>query len=170
MEALMVRMISLSVLFLFVASLLFAQDSFKNSQTDLNSFRVSQKAQHVKNGVEENLSEEKAADKNAQELQQKLDKEKCFKNMRKIEAAIEMYNMDHNDPIKILTPDTLEQLVNEKYLEAMPVCPAGGIYGSENDVSEFSPPASDNEDESLSEMYERLDQGGKIKCTVHGAL
>lgn len=49
----------------------------------------------------------------------------CVANMRTIEGAIEMYQMDHTGQ---LPDDLFQRLVSEKYLKKMPVCKSGGQY------------------------------------------
>lgn len=73
----------------------------------------------------------------------------CFANMRVIQGAVEMYNMDHDVMMDIVTENELDILVKEKYLKAMPVKPEEGCwYGCKGDVS----------------------QDGVVVCALHGSV
>ena len=47
----------------------------------------------------------------------------CFSNIRVIQGAIEMYNMDVSTMMEELNPKTMDILVKEKYLKAYPTPP-----------------------------------------------
>jgi competence protein ComGC len=64
----------------------------------------------------------------------------CFANQRNIIAATKAYEADHNQ-----LPTSLDDLVKDNLLDAIPVCPSGGTY--EWDATK-----------------------GRVRCTVHGAI
>lgn len=73
----------------------------------------------------------------------------CFANMRVIQGAVEMYNMDNNTIMDIVTENELDILVQNKYLKAMPVKPEQACwYGCKGDMS----------------------QDGVIVCALHGSV
>ena len=71
----------------------------------------------------------------------------CLANMRTYSAAVEMYNLDHeNSPMKSLN---IDELVKEKYIKSALTKPEPDCnYTNEGDLS----------------------SGGKIKCARHGAI
>ena len=61
------------------------------------------------------------------------DKEVCFKLNRKLQAAIEMYNMDNFDTDEMIismskseAPKVIRNLVKKGYLKKAPICPTTG--------------------------------------------
>ena len=57
----------------------------------------------------------------------------CFSNIKQLQIAIEMYNMDKHDSMKSLDIDLL---VNEKYMKGYPLPPEDNcMYLSEGDLS-----------------------------------
>ena len=71
----------------------------------------------------------------------------CFSNIRVIQGAIEMYNMDISDRIEHIEPDTINRLVKGKYLKTEP-----------------SKPETTCEYKSIGDLTE----GGFVFCTYHG--
>lgn len=69
----------------------------------------------------------------------------CATNLRVLLAATEMYNLDHPT---MLTCLQIPPLLEGKYLKEKPVCPAGGSYSSEGDLT----------------------KDGVIRCSVHGSM
>jgi len=60
----------------------------------------------------------------------------CFANMRVIQGAVEMYNMDNPTQLDIVTENELDLLVQGKYLKAMPVKPEAECwYGCKGDMT-----------------------------------
>ncbi len=47
----------------------------------------------------------------------------CFNNIRVIQGAIEMYNMEHNNELKQLDRNTIDELIKGKYLKNEPQKP-----------------------------------------------
>lgn len=73
----------------------------------------------------------------------------CFANMRVIQGAIEMYNMDNVPMLEVVTENELQVLVDLKYLKSLPVHPEEGcFYGTKGDVS----------------------KDGCIVCALHGSV
>lgn len=73
----------------------------------------------------------------------------CYANMRVIQGAVEMYNMDHDEMMTVVTEREIEILVQGKYLKSHPVKPEQGcVYGSIGDVS----------------------KDGAICCALHGTV
>jgi competence protein ComGC len=72
----------------------------------------------------------------------------CFANQRVLLGATEMYNMDNTEMIKEMNDKVIQTLLEGQYLRSVPVCPDGGKYISEGDIS----------------------ADGRIKCTVHGSV
>jgi competence protein ComGC len=68
----------------------------------------------------------------------------CNANMRVMTGAMEMYNMDHSDPLKTLD---LDVLLKKKYLMSQPKCPQQGTYSLEGTGDE-----------------------AQVRCSKHGPL
>ena len=73
----------------------------------------------------------------------------CFSNIRVIHCAVEMYNMDFEDMIKHIEPDTINTLIKGKYLKSEP-----------------SKPETTCEYKSIGD----LTKDGKIFCKYHGDI
>ena len=73
-------------------------------------------------------------------------KKACFSNVRVLENAVEMYNMDKKDQISEFNDDVVEILINEKYLKAKP-----------------NPPITKCEYKG-----NNLNKGGVVYCKYHG--
>ncbi|NLI79436.1 MAG: hypothetical protein GX442_23695 [Candidatus Riflebacteria bacterium] len=71
----------------------------------------------------------------------------CMANLRMITGAIEMYNMDHQQPFPADHLD-LGMLKEQKYFKTVPLCPNGGKYSAEGDLA----------------------RNGEIVCSVHGSV
>lgn len=74
----------------------------------------------------------------------------CMANMRVLQGAVEMYNMDNQKMISEFDENTLELLVSGKYLKSRPICPGSpsGVYRSNGDLT----------------------KEGVISCSVHGTV
>ncbi len=74
----------------------------------------------------------------------------CAANMRVLQGAIEMYNMDHEKMLSQFEESTLDLLVSGKYLKSRPICPGSpsGVYRSAGDLT----------------------KEGVISCSVHGTV
>ncbi len=74
----------------------------------------------------------------------------CMANMRVLQGAVEMYNMDSTTMMHSLGEDGIDRLVAGKYLKAHVVCPEHppGHYFSTGDLA----------------------QDGVISCSVHGTV
>ncbi len=73
----------------------------------------------------------------------------CYANMRVLQGAVEMYNMDHEEMITVLTEREIQILVQEKYLKGDIVRPEQDcVYGTIGDLT----------------------QDGVISCSVHGPI
>lgn len=60
----------------------------------------------------------------------------CYANMRVLLGAVEMYNMDNNELLDVVTENEIPLLVERKYLKSEPVRPeAGCAYGTVGDLS-----------------------------------
>lgn len=60
----------------------------------------------------------------------------CFANMRVIQGAVEMYNMDNVPMLDVVTENELQMLVDMKYLKSLPIHPEQGCcYGTRGDLS-----------------------------------
>lgn len=57
----------------------------------------------------------------------------CAANMRVIQGAVEMYNMDHEEMMKNLDFSLLTG--NAGYLKSTPMCPSNGFYSETDDLS-----------------------------------
>jgi competence protein ComGC len=56
----------------------------------------------------------------------------CAANMRVLQGAMEMFNMDHPD---MMTGLDINKLVSEKYLLTAPACPDSGVYSTSGDMT-----------------------------------
>ncbi len=74
----------------------------------------------------------------------------CMANMRVLQGAVEMYNMDNMEMIKYMDDANMQRLIEGKYLRSLPVCPAShpGKYRSAGDLA----------------------GEGVISCSVHGTV
>ncbi|MFZ2961139.1 MAG: hypothetical protein WA705_30030 [Candidatus Ozemobacteraceae bacterium] len=73
----------------------------------------------------------------------------CHANMRMLQGAVEMYNMDNGVSLKALDASGMKLLLDKKYLRVPPRPPLPSCkYNSQGDLS----------------------TGGHIRCIVHGAL
>ncbi len=70
---------------------------------------------------------------------------KCFANLRIIQSAVEMYNMDNPQLLKTLDFSALQA---KNYLREVPDCPEGGRYSAS----------------------ESLAEGGCPTCSIHGSV
>ncbi len=71
----------------------------------------------------------------------------CKANLRMIAAAMEMYNMDHQQAFPA-DPLDLGLLQEKKYIRSVPACPNGGRYSVDGDPA----------------------KGGEVVCSVHGSV
>lgn len=70
----------------------------------------------------------------------------CMANMRVLLGGVEMYNMDHAEMMgKQLD---IQKLVDERYVKSLPLCPDGGVYSNQGDLS----------------------VDGQIQCSIHGTV
>jgi|WetSurMetagenome_2_1015567.scaffolds.fasta_scaffold1615541_1 hypothetical protein len=58
----------------------------------------------------------------------------CKTNLQKLEMAKEQWALDNKKPAD--AAPTINELLNQHYIDAAPVCPAGGIY-TLNEMSKF---------------------------------
>jgi Ca-activated chloride channel family protein len=73
----------------------------------------------------------------------------CYANMRVLQGAVEMYNMDHEEMITVLTEREIQLLIEEKYLKSDISRPEQDcVYGTIGDLS----------------------QNGMICCAIHGTV
>ena len=79
----------------------------------------------------------------------KLSQKKCFSNIRVIQGAVEIYNMDKSVPIRNLDDGVLKILINNKYLKEV---------------------SSTNCDECKYISNGDLSRDGVIFCKCHGSL
>jgi hypothetical protein len=60
----------------------------------------------------------------------------CMANMRVIQGAVEMYNMDNHQMLSVVTENELQLLVDGNYLKALPVRPESDCwYGTKGDLT-----------------------------------
>jgi prepilin-type N-terminal cleavage/methylation domain-containing protein len=74
----------------------------------------------------------------------------CMANMRVLSGAVEMYNMDNNVMLSHFDHETIQRLIDGKYLKSTVTCPGNppGIYGSDGDLS----------------------REGVVSCSAHGTV
>ena len=74
----------------------------------------------------------------------------CMANMRVLSGAVEMYNMDNNVMLSHFDHDTIQRLIDGRYLKSTVTCPGNppGEYCSSGDLS----------------------REGVIACSVHGTV
>ncbi|MEW6709769.1 MAG: hypothetical protein AB1403_08120 [Candidatus Riflebacteria bacterium] len=75
----------------------------------------------------------------------------CSANMRVLQGAVEMYNMDASMDTKMggmMRSLDIQKLVEKKYLRSVLKCPNGGSYGDTGDIS----------------------ANGSIKCSIHNTV
>ena len=84
---------------------------------------------------------------NFQKARNQARQKACFANQRVLLGATEMYNMDNSEMQTTINDQFLDKLVKGGYLKAKPVCPEGGTYSSEGDLT----------------------GEGKITCSKHGS-
>ncbi|MBU1107270.1 MAG: hypothetical protein KKB51_11425, partial [Candidatus Riflebacteria bacterium] len=86
---------------------------------------------------------------NFRKARQQSRQKACFANQRVLMGAIEMYNMDNNVMIDVMTPEVMDLLVQGKYLKS-PIVPAEQdcCFGTIDDLS----------------------KSGIVICAVHGSI
>lgn len=74
---------------------------------------------------------------NFRKARQQARQKACFANIRVLQGAVEMYNMDNNTMISATFSDgEITNLVNKKYLKAAPVKPETGCaYSASGDLA-----------------------------------
>jgi hypothetical protein len=100
----------------------------------------------------------------------------CAANMRVIQGAVEMYNLDHGvSPLPIDSGKLLGILVSENYLKSFVLCPGpkytfGTTRGPSGIMEVWFPEAFFVEDPAFTSPEYRINALENVFCTFHGEI
>ncbi len=99
----------------------------------------------------------------------------CLANLRVLQGAVEMHDMDSTTPLPVDSPGLLDELRRGDYLKYPAVCPGpvftfGTTRGNPGIMERLFPDAFLVTVPGASTPEYRLDASGSVYCTFHGSI